>query len=79
MPIYDYQCTECEATFEELIRSPRDEDDLRCERCGSSKVERQVSSFAMGRGSTRSGGETRSSRSGCGGGSCGSCRPGCCH
>ena len=50
MPIYDYQCMKCEATFDELVRNSREEKDVRCAECGSKKVERLVSAFAMGRG-----------------------------
>ena len=75
MPIYDYECAECQAVFEELIRSPRDEAELQCTECGSPKVVRQVSRFSMGR--SERGGTPQRSKS-CSG-SCGSCRSSCCH
>jgi putative FmdB family regulatory protein len=75
MPIYDYECTQCHAVFEELIRSSRDEEALLCAQCGSPEVARQVSRFSMGR--SERGGTPQSSKS-CSG-SCGSCRSGCCH
>lgn len=74
MPLYDYQCLECEAIFEELVRTPRDEKKVRCEECGSPKVEKQVSAFCACTGR----GRESSSSSKCSGGNCGSCRSSCC-
>ena len=79
MPIYDYTCQDCDTKFEELIRNAQDEAGVRCSSCGSTRVERQMSSFAMGKGRSASSSASSSSRSGCSGGSCGSCRSSCCH
>ena len=76
MPLHDYQCLDCEDTFEELIRRPEDEAKVRCEHCGSGNVEKQLSTFSMGRGSKGSSGGSKSC---CSGGSCGSCSSSCCH
>jgi putative FmdB family regulatory protein len=43
MPIYEYRCQTCQAEFEELIRSPRDERDLTCTQCNSPAITRRLS------------------------------------
>jgi putative FmdB family regulatory protein len=40
MPIYEYRCESCGQTTEALIRSRRETEDVRCEHCGGSKLER---------------------------------------
>ena len=48
MPLYEYQCGECGKVFE-LLRRMKDADtDLECPLCHSTKVERQLSTFATG-------------------------------
>jgi len=48
MPIYEYQCRKCGHSFE-LLRLMKDADSLvKCPKCHSSKVERQLSMFAAG-------------------------------
>ena len=54
MPLYEYHCRECDKTFE-MLRRMKDADlDLECPDCRSTKVERQLSTFATG-GCTTSG------------------------
>jgi len=68
MPMYEYACMECEAHFEELVRSA--EQAVTCPECGAAKVLKQLSSFAVtGASSQPSFGG--SSGGGCCGGSCG--------
>jgi putative FmdB family regulatory protein len=43
MPIYEYDCRECEKRFETLVRS-RDEK-VACPECGGEQVERAWSTF----------------------------------
>jgi putative FmdB family regulatory protein len=45
MPIYEYDCAACKERFEELVAASR-EQDVRCPSCGSSEVERVMSTFA---------------------------------
>jgi putative FmdB family regulatory protein len=73
MPLYDFRCKKCKAKFEELVRSPREEESVRCAKCGSSKVARMMSVFATRSGSSDKSAPKRS------GGSCssGSCRKSC--
>ena len=41
MPIYDYQCKECNTISELLVRNP--DNAVRCPKCGSINMERLVS------------------------------------
>ncbi len=43
MPIYEYICQECGHAFEKLV--PRAGTPVECEKCNSSKVEKQFSVF----------------------------------
>ncbi len=55
MPLYEFQCTECERSFEELVRSAAAVAEVKCPKCGSIHVRRKVSVFASklsGGGST---------------------------
>ncbi|MBG0785125.1 MAG: zinc ribbon domain-containing protein [Anaerolineaceae bacterium] len=71
MPIYEYQCQDCQSRFEQ-IRPIKDADsELECPCCQSHNVKRQVSLFnasSGGRPITSGGG-----CSGCSGGSCSTC------
>ncbi len=59
MPIYEFNCNDCEHPFEELVFSRSEK--VVCPKCGSAKVERALSVF-----SHSSGGSYRSSAgSGC--------------
>ncbi len=68
MPIYEFVCKDCRATFESLCFSQRDLQEVRCPRCGSKKVSKLLSTFSsrLGFGSPGFGGFGQSS---CGGGS----------
>lgn len=43
MPIYEYQCNECENIFEVLTLSAKDTGQVTCTRCKSDKVEKVMS------------------------------------
>jgi putative FmdB family regulatory protein len=45
MPIYEYHCSDCGSTFEELVLAKNSEA-VKCSGCGSSGVERKFSTFA---------------------------------
>jgi putative FmdB family regulatory protein len=62
MPIYEYACGECGKSFEEFIIRRSDEAEVRCPKCQSRKVARQMSRPAA----TRSGGGGGRSGPGCG-------------
>jgi putative FmdB family regulatory protein len=65
VPLYEFTCEECGATFEELVAASLETLGVTCPGCGSEKVEKLVSRFASG-----------ASSAGSGGGDGGSCGPG---
>jgi putative FmdB family regulatory protein len=46
MPIYEFRCTKCDHTFEELVLRSRDLEELECPECSSGEVELLISSPA---------------------------------
>lgn len=46
MPLYEFQCTDCEDEFEELVRNSAAVAEVKCPRCGGEHVRRNVSVFA---------------------------------
>ncbi len=57
MPIYEYACPRCDASFETLIGRRSDEAEVKCPRCGAHDVARRMSrTAAVGGGSGHSGG-----------------------
>ena len=46
VPIYEYVCESCKQSFEQLVRSKRDESRLTCPACGHERIERRPSVFA---------------------------------
>jgi putative FmdB family regulatory protein len=65
MPIYEFQCDVCGKPFEELFRSSSERRQMTCPGCGSKKVHKKFSSFAMG--GAKGGGGNGGASSGCGG------------
>jgi putative FmdB family regulatory protein len=63
MPIFEYSCPECGATFESLKFASEVSEETPCPECGAERAERLVSTFSS---SSDSG---RTSSAGCGGGS----------
>ncbi len=43
MPIYEYQCLECEANFEKILTSASSAEVITCSQCGSVKVRKKIS------------------------------------
>jgi putative FmdB family regulatory protein len=66
MPIYEYLCSGCAETFEELVPASGAAE-VRCPSCGDSAVTRLLSSFAT----ARPAGVAVGGGGGCCGGSCG--------
>jgi putative FmdB family regulatory protein len=46
MPIFEFVCTECEETFEDLVLSLNKIDEVVCPSCGGDKVKKKMSTFA---------------------------------
>ncbi len=66
MPIYEFKCLECNATFEKLFFNSDEKIDLSCPECKSQSFERVVSesNYAMGAGPAAS--QTKVSTKSCG-------------
>jgi putative FmdB family regulatory protein len=69
MPIYEYHCTSCGERFEALVAST-ERAKARCPHCGALRVERLLSTFAVGKAS-----EAVAARGPCGSADC-ACRAG---
>jgi len=46
MPIYEYQCQDCSAKFEKLVRRPAEAAEVDCPSCGQKHVSQQYSTFS---------------------------------
>ena len=74
MPVYDYRCLDCDATYDVLHKVKEIKDDIVCPSCGSrnSKKLMSVTAVSMGSGSPSSSSSGSSCDSGtCCGGACG--------
>jgi putative FmdB family regulatory protein len=61
MPIFEYVCTDCRHRFESIVHGSKVPE---CPSCKNTRVEKQISAFAVGRTGYPSAGS---------GGPCGSC------
>jgi len=48
MPIFEYECKECQHRFEILRIIKKDEDNLSCPQCGAGNVFKLLSPFSSG-------------------------------
>jgi putative FmdB family regulatory protein len=46
MPLFEFVCGDCNRPFEELVRSANAVIDVTCPSCGSSHVNKKISTFA---------------------------------
>lgn len=54
MPVYEYRCTQCRRKMSVFFRSAAVATAPRCERCGSDRVQRLFSTFALHRSEAES-------------------------
>lgn len=47
MPLYKYRCTDCESTFKVLQKNGKKDETPECPECGSTEVERVISSVGI--------------------------------
>jgi putative FmdB family regulatory protein len=47
MPIYEYRCEDCDEGFELFVRSPSQQANPTCPRCGSHRVKKAISLFGV--------------------------------
>ncbi len=66
MPIFEFECIECGAVFEKLVRKAGADADVVCPKCGARRVEEKLSTFAST--SSSGGSEAASSKCSTGGG-----------
>ncbi len=52
MPLYEYSCQRCGKRFECLVTAGK-EKDVVCDACGSADVQKMISCFGIGGGSSR--------------------------
>jgi putative FmdB family regulatory protein len=73
MPLYEYQCNDCDSRFDALVLNWQAGDDVVCRGCSGPNVHRLVSSFAHVGGLDDNVSVLRETKSsgGCCGGSCG--------
>jgi len=53
MPIYEYRCQDCDATFDKFVRSMSTEYEVECPECHSKNCKKSFSMFGTSGGSTR--------------------------
>ena len=46
MPLFEFVCADCKRPFEELVRSASAVNDVTCPKCGSTQVNKKISTFA---------------------------------
>lgn len=49
MPLYEYKCRKCHTRFELLRRMSDVDRNVKCPKCGSPAVEREISGFSTGK------------------------------
>jgi putative FmdB family regulatory protein len=71
MPLYEFICKKCGQRFESLVTVGK-ERDVVCAECGSAEVEKKISCFGIGGGSSRLKASSSSCTT-CSTGSCSTC------
>ena len=46
MPLFEFECLECGARFEKLVRTAGADPEVACPKCGGCRVEEQLSTFS---------------------------------
>jgi putative FmdB family regulatory protein len=46
MPIYEYQCLDCNTGFEKILSSSVSPEPITCSHCGSAKVQKKISAIS---------------------------------
>lgn len=52
MPIYSYECKDCGEKFDMLVGIGVDEEELKCKKCNSKKVQKTPTAFNTGSSSS---------------------------
>jgi putative FmdB family regulatory protein len=48
MPLYNYQCTDCQSAFTELRKASERDNSIVCPKCSSAQTKRGLTGFAIG-------------------------------
>jgi len=51
MPIYSYVCKDCDEKFDLLVGVTAEKEELKCKKCGSKNITKEISSFGVGKSS----------------------------
>ncbi len=54
MPIHSYVCKDCGKKFDLLVGVTAEKEELKCEKCGSKNITKEISSFGVGKSSSSS-------------------------
>ncbi|MCX7002820.1 MAG: hypothetical protein NTV22_06050 [bacterium] len=73
MPIYTYECAACNAENDILVASVAARDQQQCPGCGSARLRRQLTTFAVGKASAAAPGCALQNSGRCPPGACASC------
>lgn len=68
MPLYEYVCAHCGATFEQWVRSAASKEVIACPQCQSVEVNKQFSTFGVKGGASAGGGASSGDNCATGGG-----------
>jgi putative FmdB family regulatory protein len=74
MPLFEYVCNDCRKSFERIV--PRYDSPADCPHCNSTRVEKQLSVFAVAGSKSDGASDFAGSEGGCG--RCGAAEPGMC-
>jgi len=72
MPIFEYECQECEEEFEKLVFSSNAAFEILCPKCSSKNIKKKFSIFGMS-GVGKNSGSSGSSCGSCSSSSCSTC------
>ncbi|MFP4496723.1 MAG: FmdB family zinc ribbon protein [Vulcanimicrobiota bacterium] len=74
MPLYEYECKNCQKHFDKITRAGTPDEEIECPKCNKNQAKRKLSTFAFGLGSDSTGASRSSSScTSCSGGSCSTC------
>lgn len=73
MPLYAYQCSNCQKNFELLVGVVSEQSNLQCPFCGNKDIQKQPSTFSLGNSSSNSSDLNSCSTGSCSTGFCPTC------
>ena len=52
MPIYTFACKDCGEKFDLLVGVTAEKEELKCKKCGSKNIAKEISGFSVGKSSS---------------------------